>query len=67
VRRISKTLGSPENPGPVPKVPKVPPEPPLNALVYLYIIHLQNVDYSIIILFFILSLLVYVKLNKIVQ
>jgi len=34
---------------------------------YLYIIHLQNVDYSLIILFFILSLLIRVKLNKIIR
>jgi len=29
--------------------------------------HLQNVDYSLIILLFLLSLIFYVKLNKIVQ
>jgi len=33
---------------------------------YFYIIHLQTVDYSLIILLFIVSLLIYVKLKKIV-
>jgi len=38
------------------------------GLAYIYTLFIsQNVDYSLIILFFILSLLIYVKLNKIVR
>jgi len=38
------------------------------GLAYIFIHpHLQNVNYSLIILFFILSLLIYVKLNQIVR